>query len=426
MRHFYLLLLFFPFLGQAQTYTSSFTGSTSDYDTTGQSGICMMGGATEHDSAMVWFLERANQGDVLVLRTSGSDGYNDYMFNQLGVTLNSVETIVCNSPAASSEAYVQQAVQDAEAIWFAGGDQWNYISYWRNTLIEDYINDGIQNKGLVVGGTSAGMAIQGGYYFSAENGTVTSAQALADPYNIDMTVDNEPFINHSILADVITDTHYDDPDRKGRHLSFLARVAQDDGNFIKGIACNEYTAVCVDENGLAAVYGDYPNYDEFAYFLQYNCDSQSPFPENCQSGQPLDWNGNEEAVRVYKVPGTNSGTNNFNIQFWNVGSGGTWHNWWAENGTFNEAVGSPLSCLGGIEIEQIDSEIYPNPAVNSINFESSIKSYSITNSIGQQIISAENLAGLTSLDITDLPAGLYFVEFTTSSDLTSRSSFIKK
>lgn len=426
MKHLLLLSFLFPLLSQSQTYTSYLTGNTVDFDTTGQLGICLMGGATEHDSAMVWFLERANHGDVLVLRTSGSDGYNDYMFSQLGVTLNSVETIVCNSAAASNEAYVQQAVQDAEAIWFAGGDQWNYISYWRNTLIEDYINAGIQNKGLVIGGTSAGMAIQGGYYFSAENGTVTSAQALSNPYATNVTVDNEPFLNNPILADVITDTHYDSPDRKGRHLTFLARVAQDDGNFIKGIACNEYTAVCIDENGIASVYGDYPNYDEFAYFLHYNCEASSPYPENCTSGQALNWNVDQSAVKVYKVPGTNSGNNTFDLNSWNVGSGGTWHNWWAENGTFYEAAGNPVSCLGGLSSQEFDLNIYPNPAADFINLEIQIDSYTITNSLGQVIMNAKNLNGLESLDITGLNQGLYFIECKTHSGKTARISFVKK
>ena len=35
----------------------------------------MMGGSVENDNAMRWFLERADGGDVLVLRASGSDGY---------------------------------------------------------------------------------------------------------------------------------------------------------------------------------------------------------------------------------------------------------------------------------------------------------------------------------------------------------------
>lgn len=89
-----------------------------------------MGGASEHDNAMKWFLEQANGRDVLVLRTSGSNGYNDYMLNQLGVNINSVETIVCHNASASQETYIHDKIKNAEAIWFAGGDQWTYISYW--------------------------------------------------------------------------------------------------------------------------------------------------------------------------------------------------------------------------------------------------------------------------------------------------------
>ena len=73
--------------GISQTYTSYFTGNTNDLVTLPVGGMCLMGGATEEDEAMKWFLERAEGGDVLVLRTSGSDGYNDYMYSGLGVTI---------------------------------------------------------------------------------------------------------------------------------------------------------------------------------------------------------------------------------------------------------------------------------------------------------------------------------------------------
>ena len=104
-----------PACAIAQPYTSYFTGNTTDVVTTPVGGLCLMGGATESDPAMVWFLERASGGDVLVLRASGSNGYNDYMYSDLGVTLNSVETIVCNSASASNDPYVHQRIQKAEA-----------------------------------------------------------------------------------------------------------------------------------------------------------------------------------------------------------------------------------------------------------------------------------------------------------------------
>ena len=65
----------------AQSYKSYFTGNNADKETQPSGGVCMMGGSSEDDNAMKWFLSRANGGDVLVLRASGSDGYNKYMYS---------------------------------------------------------------------------------------------------------------------------------------------------------------------------------------------------------------------------------------------------------------------------------------------------------------------------------------------------------
>ncbi len=50
-------------------------------------------------------------------------------------------------------------------------------------LPEDALNNFINVKQGVIGGTSAGMAILGNYYFTAANGTVTDEQALSNPYH---------------------------------------------------------------------------------------------------------------------------------------------------------------------------------------------------------------------------------------------------
>ena len=55
----------------SQNYTSYFTGNSTDSQQSANGGICLMGGATEDDNALKWFLERANGGDVLVIRASG-------------------------------------------------------------------------------------------------------------------------------------------------------------------------------------------------------------------------------------------------------------------------------------------------------------------------------------------------------------------
>jgi len=314
MRLLNLLALFFLFTKTyGQSYTSYFTGNNIDVVSEPEGGICLMGGATEDDRAMTWFLERANGGDVLVIRASGSNGYNDYLYSELGVGINSVETIVFNSAAASTDAYVLERLSKAEAIWLEGGDQWNYVSYWRNSAVDSIINDGIVNRNIVIGGTSAGMAVMGKYYFSAQNGSMTSAEGLADPYNIYegladpyniyASVDSTDFFHNDILHDVITDTHFDDPDRKGRMVSFLARIITDYGVVGKGIACDEYTAVCIDTEGIARVYGEYPESDDNAYFIQPNCEIEVMGPEQCSIGSPLIWNRGGQALKIYKIKG---------------------------------------------------------------------------------------------------------------------------
>ncbi|OIQ27003.1 MAG: cyanophycinase [Bacteroidetes bacterium MedPE-SWsnd-G2] len=402
----------------AQNYTSYLTGNNTDILTTPNGGICLMGGATENDNAMTWFLQQANGGDVLVLRASGSDGYNSYFYSDLGVNVNSVETIVFNSALASTETYIHEKIQQAEAIWIAGGDQWDYVSFWRNTAIEDEINSAISDRNVVIGGTSAGMAILGDYYFSAENGTVTSSTALANPYDSNITIDSEEFISHTLLDDVITDTHYDNPDRKGRHLVFLSRIITDYMVSPKGIACDEYTAVCIDSAGIASVFGDYPNYDDNAYFIQTNCEVQNNIPENCSENTPLNWDLENQAIKVYKVKGTSLGSNTFNLTTWNSGTGGEWENWYVEDGVLNQ-ISSTLPECTALSVDNYNNEqsvmIYPNPANDLVTIASNNKGsipdqIEIYNVQGQQEYKFSNCnSPIFSIATSSFANGLYFI-----------------
>ncbi len=403
------------FYVKAQNYTSYFTGDTSDVNTPTVGVSVIMGGATEHDSAMVWFLQHSGGGDVVVLRTSGSNGYNDYMYSQLGVSVNSVETIVCNNASASNDPYVIHQLMNAEALWFAGGDQWTYVSYWNNTPLDTIFNYLINVKKIPVGGTSAGMAILSHIVNTAENGSATSAASLANPYVSNITLQKDEFIFTPWLNNVVTDTHYDNPDRRGRHITFMARIMQDyNAPNVYGIACNEYVAVCIDTNGLARVYGDYPNYQEFAYFLQANCVLPNA-PETCVSAQPLNWNRNSQAVKVYKVPGTNTGVNSFQLNNWNTGSGGTWEDWYVVNGVLQTNVSALApNCNSSTPTKDIiDNDasltLNPNPAKDEINFNID-KNYSIEvfDMYSKLILKKENCCS-PKLDISFLKQGYYII-----------------
>lgn len=339
-------LLLPPLVGTSQAYQSYFTGDTADVKTPTAGGIVLMGGAEEHENAMRWFLERCMGGDVVVLRASGADGYNDFLFKELGVAVNSVESIVTTDQAAANDPYVARQVRNAEGLWIAGGDQANYVRFWKDSPVGDALAYLVHEKKAVMGGTSAGMAIQGEAYFAALNGSIRSAEALANPFDSKLTLGGGDFLRHPLLRNVITDTHYDNRDRRGRQLAFLARAMKDFGIMPKGIACNENTAVCIDTNGYARVFGKGAELNNFAYFLQANCENDLVGPEICTPGKPLHWARQNAAVRVLKVPGQPDGSMGLDLNDWSSATGGSWENWWVDQGIVQIAPAEgPLHCV---------------------------------------------------------------------------------
>lgn len=428
------VLSLLPCLSLGQNYTSYLIGSATDIVTNPSGGVCLMGGAAEDDNAIKWFLQRANGGDVLVLRATGSDGYNSYFYSDLGVPLNSVETIVCNNASASYDSYVLQKIQQAEAIWFAGGDQWTYLSYWRNSPVDSLLNQAIQQRNIVIGGTSAGMAIQGKYYFSAQNGTVTSATALANPFNNLVTVDSTSFIKNDFLTNTITDTHFDNPDRKGRLTSFLARIQTDYGVYATAIACDEYAAICIDVNGTARVFGGFPTYDDNVYFIQSNCELPIQSPENCSSGNPLTWDLSGQALKVYQIKGDSTGIKTFDLNTWQSGFGGTWYNWSVTNGVFSEQISEAINC-NPLSINELtfDSEIaiYPNPTNEKVTivFKTDLTAeneITIYNNLGIKVFVTSKIEKNTVIaNFENLNKGLYFIEITANDGKVSKFKIVK-
>jgi cyanophycinase-like exopeptidase len=404
--------LLFGYNSQSQTYTSYFTGNTENVSPEVSFGICLMGGGTENDEAMTRFLEHSGGGDIVVIRTTGTDGYNNYIYSGLSTTVNSVETLVLDSREAANDSYVEQQLRNAEAIWIAGGNQHDYISYWKGTATEDALNDHLNVKQAPIGGTSAGMAIMSAYYFSAENGTAYSDEALQNPYNNYMTIGGNDFINAPFLQNVITDTHYDNPDRQGRHMAFMARMSEDFGIRPYGIACDEYTAVFIDAEGKAAVYGQ-GNYEDYAYFLQSNCETSGK-PEVCEAGEPLSWNLGEAAVKVYVIKGEEGGDNYLDLNDWKTGNGGNWQNWYVIEGELFSKNSEAPDCgtsTGNINFEE--AIIFPNPAKTRIGIKTlkgqKLKSLSIYNLQGKKIAEFKNPAEKTSVDVSFLKNGIYFL-----------------
>lgn len=249
------------------------------------------GGGTDVDAALQWIIDQvrgctscSTKIDVVILRSSGSNGYNDYIYAMNGV--DSVETLVITRASDSNTAAVQDTVKKAEVVFFAGGDQCDYVRYFKGTLVETAVED-VYARGGGVGGTSAGLAIQGEFSYDACTGSVLSSEALSNPYHryISFTYN---FFNWANMGQTITDSHFVTRDRMGRTMAFVARQIKDGkAPSALGVAVNEATSVVVDRNGLATVIGDGP-----AYFVLGD-----HMPETCVSGMPLTFSN----YKIWKV-----------------------------------------------------------------------------------------------------------------------------
>lgn len=306
-------------------------GDTSNVVTAVNGGMVLMGGGTDVDAAFKWMIERSGGGDVVVIRASGTNAYNPYI-NGLG-NVNSVETLLINSRELANNDTVAYIIRNAEMVFIAGGDQSNYMNYWRGTKVEKALNYLLTEKKAPLGGTSAGCAILGGFYYSGENGGITSAVALANPYDTDVTLYNNDFLKAPYLQNVITDQHYLTRGREGRSMVFLGRINKDWHVAAKGIAVDERTAVCIDKDGKAQVFADYSATRpySYAYFLSSDAAKQ---PEQFIANSKVIWKNNEQAVAVYEIPASVNGGGSFNVASFklNEATGGKLYWWYIENG----------------------------------------------------------------------------------------------
>jgi cyanophycinase len=287
-------------------------------------GTVLVGGGPDVDAAMQWMIKKSGGGDFVVIRATGTNAYNSYIYD-LG-SVNSVETLLINSRTLANDPQVEATIRGAEALFITGGDQANYVNFWKDTKVEDALNYLRNTKKIPMGGTSAGCAILGGTYFSAVVGTITSSEALDNPYNRLLTLGHNDFLNQPYLSNVITDTHFNNPDRRGRLVTFLARMNKDYGVVGRGIGVDESTAVCIESDGTSRVYGS-----GTAFFLSQN--GAASQPETCASGSRLDWYRGRQAVIVYKFVGSNSGSEIFDLKTWSPVTGGVSQYYYVNRGT---------------------------------------------------------------------------------------------
>src|SRR5436309_7899249 len=185
-------------------------------------GLVLMGGGLDVDEAYQWMCQRAGGGDFVVIRTSGTDAYNPYI-QQLCPQMDSVETIIIATTTGANSTYVRDQIHNAEALWIAGGDQSTYVDLWRGTAVQSEVNYLLNTKSVPVGGTSAGLAVLSQFIYTGALGSVTSSQALANPFHRYVTLDRDLF-DSSLGAGTIYDSHFVTRDRMGWAIFFMPGI----------------------------------------------------------------------------------------------------------------------------------------------------------------------------------------------------------
>jgi len=288
-------------------YDYYLTGNAADATGDTTLGIGLMGGGTDVDALFTWMSERAGGGDFVVIRASGADGYNQYVYD-LG-DFDSVETLVLKNREASYNPFVLQTIRNAEALFIAGGDQSNYVNFWKGTPVEDAIHE-LAAREIPIAGTSAGTAILTEFVYAAQRQSAVSSKSLADPFNSDITLDRD-FLHLPHMSGLISDQHLIERDRLGRTLAFMARIVQDGWQAeSRSIAIDRETAVLVDARGDATIVANADHVTPYAYFIR------GGRPEVCQPKTPLTYRN----LQVFRTqPGSR-----FDIPSWSGHNGTTY------------------------------------------------------------------------------------------------------
>lgn len=230
-------------------------------------GLLLSGGGTLIDDAFRWMHATLTGGTpirlgnvVTIQAYTDADEYGTYV-RPLG-PFQSVQTI--GIPHCASRGQVDALapeIERADAVFFAGGDQANYVA-WKGSALIAAIGR-LWARGGVVGGTSAGLAIQGeAIYDSAaadrlhphdDSYEVRTPDAVGDPFEGEISF-TTGFFAWPPLAGIITDTHFARRDRFGRLVAFMARIRAAKLAVhapLYGLGIDERSALVVDKRGIA-------------------------------------------------------------------------------------------------------------------------------------------------------------------------------
>jgi cyanophycinase-like exopeptidase len=139
-----------------------------------------------------------------------------------------------------------------DGIFLKGGDQSVYYESYLNSKTQQALQE-IFNRGGVLSGTSAGMAIISPVIYTAQGATIYPASAAANPYTSQITLKDD-FLA-TLENPYIFDTHFVQRGRMARLAAFMANWYRKTGQKATGIGVDDRTALFIEPSGIATAYG---------------------------------------------------------------------------------------------------------------------------------------------------------------------------
>ena len=104
---------------------------------------CLAGGGSDAAWGQGWkyLIDHSGGGDIVIVRADGGrGGYENWIYkdqSSLGFKpVNSVTTISLSRASDANSSEVEKILNNAELVFFAGGDQTTYISWFRHSKLE--------------------------------------------------------------------------------------------------------------------------------------------------------------------------------------------------------------------------------------------------------------------------------------------------
>jgi cyanophycinase len=216
-----------------------------------QGSVLLVGGGSENyndwsDVPYRWLVTHAPNRKILVLHYADTTTWFSGYFPWLSPC--SVSNRFINSTTQANDSATYRFILQHDGIFLRGGDQAQYVRFWKGTLTQQAIKD-VFRRGGVVGGTSAGEMVLSDVAYTS--GSTDQGALLRSPASSITLVDD--FL--SLVPNLLAESHTNERGRIGRLPVFIARYKNSNGREITGVGVDVNTALAVDSSGMAEVMG---------------------------------------------------------------------------------------------------------------------------------------------------------------------------